>query len=201
MHKTSETIRPNRIKDTEIMFLDQIVPYIPNVGNLTSAVDGVFLHVKCKIHYFLAIFCPLQPQCTVKKAWENKSFSQRVSLNFADDSVYMRTRAHLNEYLLNDVGKVYQGSYKTPIGRDWAFGQFEAAVLPAAFFLLDKSQLRPTERGNPIKVSRAISAMGKRHALKKLKQVTKNTGYFFWILLTCLAISIPYFHHFKTRGF
>ena len=116
---------------------------------------------------------------TVQKAWENKSFSQRVSLNFADDSVYMRTRAHLNEYLLNDVGKVYQGSYKTPIGRDWAFGQFEAAVLPAAFFLLDKSQLRPTERGNPIKVSRAISAMGKRHALKKLKQVTKNTGYFF----------------------
>ena len=127
----------------------------------------VFLQVKCKIHYFLAIFCPLQPQCTVKKAWENKSFSQRVSLNFADDSVYMRTRAHLNEYLLNDVGKVYQGSYKTPIGRDWAFGQFEAAVLPAAFFLLDNSQLRPTERGNPIKVSRAISAMGKIHAIRK----------------------------------
>ena len=88
-------------------------------------------------------------------------------MNFADDSVYMRTRAHLNEYLLNDVGKVYQGSYKTPIGRDWAFGQFEAAVLPAAFFLLDNSQLRPTERGNPIKVSRAISAMGKRHAIRK----------------------------------
>ena len=39
MHKTSETIRPNRIKDTEIMFLDQIVPQIPNVGNSTSAVD------------------------------------------------------------------------------------------------------------------------------------------------------------------
>ena len=105
-------------------------------------------------------------------------------MNFADDSVYMRTRAHLNEYLLNDVGKVYQGSYKTPIGRDWAFGQFEAAVLPAAFFLLDKSQLRPTERGNPIKVSRAISAMGKRHAIRKENrsdQVTNtDIGCFFW---------------------
>ena len=121
-------------------------------------------------------------------------------MNFADDSVYMRTRAHLNEYLLNDVGKVYQGSYKTPIGRDWAFGQFEAAVLPAAFFLLDKSQLRPTERGNPIKVSRAISAMGKRHALQKLKLFTQKILAVLGILLTCLAISIPYFHHFKTRG-
>ena len=122
----------------------------------------IFWRVSCfaSIHFF-GQYLP-----SVQKAWENKSFSQRVSLNFADDSVYMRTRAHLNEYLLNDVGKVYQGSYKTPIGRDWAFGQFEAAVLPAAFFLLDKSQLRPTERGNPIKVSRAISAMGKRHALK-----------------------------------
>ena len=167
--------------------------------NSTSAVDGVFLQVKCKIHFFLAIFCPLQTQCTVKKAWENKSFSQRVSLNFADDSVYMRTRAHLNEYLLNDVGKVYQGSYKTPIGRDWAFGQFEAAVLPAAFFLLDKSQLRPTERGNPIKVSRAISAMGKRHAIRKENrsdQVTNtDIGWFFW---GYLAWSATFLTNYKT---
>ena len=57
------------------------------------------------------------------------------------------------------MGKVYTGSYKHPIGRDWAFGQFEENVLPAAVYILDRSQLRPASRGNPIKVSRAISAM------------------------------------------
>ena len=37
----------------------------------------------------------------------------------------MNPKGHLDEYLLNDVGKVYKGSYKTPVGKDWAFGQFE----------------------------------------------------------------------------
>ena len=44
----------------------------------------------------------------------------------------------MEEYVLNDVGKVYTGSYKKPIGRDWAFGQFEETVLPAAVYILDK---------------------------------------------------------------
>ena len=72
-----------------------------------------------------------------------------------------KPKSHLEEYVLNDVGKVYNGSYKRPIGRDWAFGQFEEAVLPAAVYILDKasSRLRPSQRGDPIKVSRAISAL------------------------------------------
>ena len=44
----------------------------------------------------------------------------------------------MEEYVLNDVGKVYTGSYKRPIGRDWAFGQFEETVLPVAVYILDK---------------------------------------------------------------
>ena len=81
---------------------------------------------------------------------------------FLDDSVYLgnKPKSHVEEYVLNDVGKVYTGSYKKPIGRDWAFGQFEETVLPAAVYILDKSPtLRPSQRGDPIKVSRTISAM------------------------------------------
>ena len=62
----------------------------------------------------------------------------------------------MDEYVLNDVGKVYTGSYKQPIGRDWAFGQFEESVLPAAIYILDRSQLRPSLRGNPIKVGNIL---------------------------------------------
>ena len=82
--------------------------------------------------------------------------------SFLDDSVYLgnKPKSHVEEYVLNDVGKVYTGSYKKPIGRDWAFGQFEETVLPAAVYILDKSPtLRPSQRGDPIKVSRTISAM------------------------------------------
>ena len=75
------------------------------------------------------------------------------------DDVFLEPKSHQDEYVLSDVGKVYQGSYKEPIGRDWAFGQFEDSVLPAAVYLLDRSTLRPSERGSPVKVARAISAM------------------------------------------
>lgn len=68
-----------------------------------------------------------------------------------------KPRTHLEEYLLSDVGKVYTGSYKNPIGRDWSFGQFEESVLPATLEILDKTKLK--QRGNPIKVCRAISAL------------------------------------------
>ena len=58
----------------------------------------------------------------------------------SDDSVFLgnKPKSHVEEYVLNDVGKVYTGSYKRPIGRDWAFGQFEETVLPAAVYILDK---------------------------------------------------------------
>ena len=78
---------------------------------------------------------------------------------FQGDAVFMEPKSHQDEYVLSDVGKVYTGSYKQPIGRDWAFGQFEDSVLPAAVYLLDRSKLRPSERGNAVKVARAVSAM------------------------------------------
>ena len=59
----------------------------------------------------------------------------------------MSPRSHLDEYLLNDVGKVYQGSYKTPIGRDWAFAQFEGGRHVLYFFAFYwKSVILPNER-------------------------------------------------------
>ena len=45
----------------------------------------------------------------------------------------MNPKGHLDEYLLNDVGKVYKGSYKTPVGKDWAFGQFEGKIFCQKF--------------------------------------------------------------------
>ncbi|XP_076318292.1 hemocyte protein-glutamine gamma-glutamyltransferase-like [Tachypleus tridentatus] len=76
-----------------------------------------------------------------------------------DDAVYMQDDKLKREYVLNDVGKIYVGSFHYPTGRQWIFGQFKDSVLPACMFLLERSGLKYSARSNPIKVARAVSAM------------------------------------------
>jgi len=64
-----------------------------------------------------------------------------------------------HEYVENDVGKVWMGSYQKPKSRGWVFGMYDDAVLPTVMLLLEKSLLQHTERGNPVQVARAISAI------------------------------------------
>ena len=78
------------------------------------------------------------------------------------------------EYVMSDVGKVYAGSYNRIAGRPWIFGQFRDIVLPAVCHLLDNvvdDLLMPTERGDPVKVARAISA-----AVIAVFKIEKNDG-------------------------
>ncbi|GBL83080.1 Hemocyte protein-glutamine gamma-glutamyltransferase [Araneus ventricosus] len=76
-----------------------------------------------------------------------------------DDPVYISDNKGRQEYILSDVGKIYMGSFKNPVGRPWVFGQFSDAALPASVFLLEKSGLDYKSRANPVKIVRAISAM------------------------------------------
>lgn len=74
-----------------------------------------------------------------------------------DDQTYMEEKTLLQEYALNDVGKVWVGPVKTTRGKPWLFGQFDAVVLPACMFMLDRAELPFKHRGDPVKVTRAIS--------------------------------------------
>ncbi|CAG0884266.1 unnamed protein product [Cyprideis torosa] len=76
-----------------------------------------------------------------------------------DDPVYMDNDIWRKESVLNDTGKIWIGNYKKMSGRQWVYGQFDDAVLPATMMLLELSNLNFNERGNPIKVARAISAV------------------------------------------
>lgn len=76
-----------------------------------------------------------------------------------EDSVYLDNDEERNEYVMNESGKIWCGSFKKPIGRRWNFGQFDEEVLPAAVFLLEMSRLPHINRGSPVLVTRAISAM------------------------------------------
>ena len=76
------------------------------------------------------------------------------------DLVYLSHPAGREEFVMTDVGKLYGGSHNNIQGRPWIFGQFRDSVLPAITHLLDKAtQLKDSERGDPVKVSRAISAV------------------------------------------
>jgi len=68
----------------------------------------------------------------------------------------------LNEYVLEEVGKIWMGSYSASKGRHWVYGQFDDSVLPLLMILLEKSGIPFSARGNPILVSRALSKMVKK---------------------------------------
>ena len=73
--------------------------------------------------------------------------------------MYLDDETLREEYVQNDVGKVFQGNYPRYQGKPWILGQFDDSVLPACCFILEKSKLKAHERGNAVKVARAISAM------------------------------------------
>ena len=79
--------------------------------------------------------------------------------NISDDVVYLEDEELRKEYVQHDARKVWQGTWRNYGGKPSVFGQFDDAVLPACCFILQKSKLRPGERGNAVKVARSISAM------------------------------------------
>ncbi|KAB7498797.1 Hemocyte protein-glutamine gamma-glutamyltransferase [Armadillidium nasatum] len=55
--------------------------------------------------------------------------------------------------------RIWIGGFPTARGRQWVFGQFDDAVLPATILMLERSGLKHEQRGDPVLVSRAVSKM------------------------------------------
>ncbi|XP_060077070.1 hemocyte protein-glutamine gamma-glutamyltransferase-like [Ylistrum balloti] len=73
------------------------------------------------------------------------------------DQVYLHDDGLLQEYVLNDTGKIFKGDKKNIYGKPWNFGQFADPVLDCVLDLLNK--LRVSDRGDPVKVVRTLSAL------------------------------------------
>ncbi|XP_010750273.2 coagulation factor XIII A chain [Larimichthys crocea] len=76
-----------------------------------------------------------------------------------EDAAFFPDEAGRREYVLNDVGIMYQGSAGAVSQRNWMFGQFERGVLDACIYILDASRMPIYDRGNVIKLVRKGSAM------------------------------------------
>ncbi|GAA6101797.1 protein-glutamine gamma-glutamyltransferase 2 [Tachysurus ichikawai] len=82
------------------------------------------------------------------------------------DSVYLPDEELLQEYILNENGILYQGSWDEITTLFWNFGQFENSVMDICFEVLDNSpaalrnsEMDITKRADPVYVSRTITAM------------------------------------------
>nr|XP_056719345.1 protein-glutamine gamma-glutamyltransferase K [Euleptes europaea] len=76
-----------------------------------------------------------------------------------DDPVYMPQTSTLGEYVLNESGRIYYGTESQIGERTWNYGQFDKGVLDACIYMLDRRGMPHASRGDPIMVSRVVSAM------------------------------------------
>lgn len=76
-----------------------------------------------------------------------------------DDQVYMANGAEREEYVMQDTTLIYRGTYTRIRPSVWKVGQFERNVLECALYLISHvGKIKPANRGDPVKISRAISA-------------------------------------------
>uniref|UniRef100_A0A3Q3B159 protein-glutamine gamma-glutamyltransferase n=1 Tax=Kryptolebias marmoratus TaxID=37003 RepID=A0A3Q3B159_KRYMA len=83
-----------------------------------------------------------------------------------DDVVYLSDERLLQEYVMNENGIIYRGSWNYISSLPWNFGQFEDYVMDICFQVLDNSnkaledsKLDMKRRSDPVYVSRTVTAM------------------------------------------
>ncbi|KAJ0006527.1 hypothetical protein NQD34_013800 [Periophthalmus magnuspinnatus] len=110
-----------------------------------------------KYHMYVAVVTPYG----IRRTKREKSRDLYILFNpwAADDEVFLNDETERQECVMNEMGIIYHGSYDDIAERTWNFGQFNYGVLDACLYILDRSQMPITNRGDAVKVVRQASAM------------------------------------------
>ncbi|XP_070686853.1 protein-glutamine gamma-glutamyltransferase 2 [Pempheris klunzingeri] len=116
-------------------------------------------------HYRLAVLV-MSPDGHIIEKSDKIGFHLLFNPWCKDDAVYLPDETLLQEYVMNEDGVIYMGSWDYIKSIPWNYGQFEDYVMDICFEILDNSKeaLRNSEmdtehRSDPVYVSRMITAM------------------------------------------
>ncbi|XP_034412587.1 coagulation factor XIII A chain [Cyclopterus lumpus] len=134
-------------------------------GRVVDAADltvtmGVTPAANCivgKYHMYVAVKTPFG----IRRTRWDKSQDLYVLFNpwGPDDAVFLDDESERQECVMTEMGIIYHGSYDDIAERNWNYGQFNYGVLDACLYIMDRSDMPITNRGDPMKVTRKASAM------------------------------------------
>uniref|UniRef100_A0A3Q3MA32 protein-glutamine gamma-glutamyltransferase n=1 Tax=Mastacembelus armatus TaxID=205130 RepID=A0A3Q3MA32_9TELE len=110
-----------------------------------------------KYHMYVTVVTPFG----VRRTKRDNSRDLYILFNpwAGDDAVFLDDEEERTECVMNEMGIIYHGAYEDIAERNWNYGQFNYGVLDACLYIMDKSEMPITNRGDPIKVARKASAM------------------------------------------
>ncbi|CAF90540.1 unnamed protein product, partial [Tetraodon nigroviridis] len=134
-------------------------------GRITNTSDsvltiGITPLANCivgKYHMYVAVMTPFGIRRTKKESTRDL-YILFNPWSPADD-VFLDDEPERQECVINETGIIYHGAYDDVAERHWNYGQFNYGVLDACLYIMDRSEMPITNRGDPIKVTRKASAM------------------------------------------
>lgn len=132
---------------------------ITNTSGNTVTV-GVTPKADCivgKYLMYVAVMTPFGIRRTRKD--DNRSLYILFNPWAAADAVFLDDETERQECVMNEIGIIYHGAFDDIAERDWNYGQFNYGILDACLYIMDKSGMLITNRGDPVKVARQASAM------------------------------------------
>uniref|UniRef100_UPI0037E8D96C coagulation factor XIII A chain n=1 Tax=Semicossyphus pulcher TaxID=241346 RepID=UPI0037E8D96C len=126
-------------------------------STVTVAVTPAANCIVGKYHMYVAVMTPFGIRRT------RRDDSQNLYILFnpwvAEDAVFLDDETERQECVMNEMGIIYHGAFDDISERNWNYGQFNFGVLDACLYIMDRSEMPITNRGDPIKVTRKASAM------------------------------------------
>ncbi|XP_070785727.1 coagulation factor XIII A chain [Enoplosus armatus] len=148
------------------------IPVFPNnerksfwEGRVTNTSDnsvtmGITPAADCivgKYHLYVAVQTPFG----IRRTRRDNSRDLYILFNpwASDDAVFLDDEKQRQECVMSEMGIIYHGAFDDIAERNWNYGQFNYGVLDACLYIMDRSEMPITNRGDPVKVTRKASAM------------------------------------------